>query len=349
MCVCVYVCGCVFACVQRYLFTVSRNFNGLYLCKRNSWALWNPSLPLSRRIGPEELTEHVVNSCTTVCSFVCVCVCVCVCEQWFAVELLSRWQTASPVFCLCSSSLLSFLPSFPFVPSSPWSTWSTNGSETAVKIILSNKAWSWLSQSAAVRCLRLCFSWKSTLPRKSPQSLQCCFNFVHFLRLQGYPFAMDTAAPAKRPTARPERGEERVQTPSSHPSLLQSLEISPGHSPHLFSPSSSLLVFIPFQTKAQNISIRLSLLLLFPFLKKKSSSILLFLSPCHSWLKLSSWSSASPLLSPPITLSEGRNAAKLISSVKLTASNHETMSSLVSCVDILGHKTNSWPFCGYMW
>lgn len=33
---------------------------------------------------------------------------------------------------------------------------------------------------------------------------------------------------------------------------------------------------------------------------------------------------------------------------ELTARNHEMMSSLVSCMDIPGHKTNSRTFCGYV-
>jgi len=72
------------------------------------------------------------------------------------------------------------------------------------------------------------------------------------LSLQGYPRAMDTTGSAKRLTARSERGEERVQAPSSHPSLFQSLDFSPSHTVHLFSslpPHNS--VFILLQTKAQ--------------------------------------------------------------------------------------------------
>lgn len=92
------------------------------------------------------------------------------------------------------------------------------------------------------------------------KSLQCCFNFAPFVCLQGYPYAMDTAGSAKRLTARPERREERVQTPSSQPSLFQSLEFSPGQTLHLFSslPPLGFLFLFFFKQKHPYFNLSLS-------------------------------------------------------------------------------------------
>lgn len=119
--------------------------------------------------------------------------------------------------------------------------------------------------------------------------------------LQGYPYAMDTTGPAKRRTAKPERREERVQTPSSHPSLFQSLDFSPSHTVHLFSslPPHTALCFYSPSNKSTNISICLFLFF--------------FLFRHRSWPKLILWSSVSPLALITHHAVWERNKANLIS------------------------------------
>lgn len=84
----------------------------------------------------------------------------------------------------------------------------------------------------------------------------------------------------------------------------------------IYSPLSLLLAFCFYSSsnKSTHISICLSLLPLIHFFFlffNPAPSFFVFLY--RSWLWLSSWSSASPLLSSPIAPSERENAAKLIS------------------------------------
>lgn len=119
-------------CMQQCLFTVSRNFNGLWFCKWNSWALWNPSFPL-RKIIPLKLTERVVKTLSLcVCACVCVSLCVwrrdlCVCLElngdWLLIYCKSGRQLLLSLACAfaCASLLPSFLSLVPppVLPLSP--------------------------------------------------------------------------------------------------------------------------------------------------------------------------------------------------------------------------------------
>lgn len=148
----------------------------------------------------------------------------------------------------------------------------------------------------------------------------------------------------QRLTARPKRQEEWEQTPSPHPCLLQSFEISPNHTLQLFSfllPYRSLSLFC-FKRKAQ-------------IFQSVSFLFLSFIIPLHlsfSFHVILGRNSARGLRPhrsshhPSHRLREKCGHSNKLRD--LAARNHEMMSSLVRCVDIPGHKTHSSPLCGYM-
>lgn len=185
---------------------------------------------------------------------------------------------------------------------------------------------------------------KSTRPQKSPPSLQCCFNFAPLVCLQGHPYAMATTGSAKRLAARPERREEWVQTPSFHPSLFQSLEFSPSHTFHLFSslPPVSLCFHSPSNKSTKYFNLSLTSFFPFPFSIPLHPFLFhLHLSVIMSFLaevQLVVFGLTAYLITHHTVWEKHSQANKLR---EVTARDHEMMSSLVSCKDILGHKTNS--------
>ncbi len=277
---------------------------------------------------------------------VCVCVCVCVCGiKWcLAIGLLSKLHTESllfrsllPVFPVLSP--LFFSPPLCFSQRSPWSK---NESETAVKIILAQCL---LIYSRCDASDFFVFHDKSPLARKSPQSLQSCFNLAPFECCRVTHMQWILCVPPKTVCQAREK-RRTVQTPSCHPSEFQSWIFSMPYTPLILlsSPLSLFCFYSPSKGKHKYFNLSLSFPV-FPFL------ILLHLS--FSLHVILGWSSARGLRPhcsshhPSHRLKEKCSLAYKLRD--LAARKHEMMSSLVRCVDVPGHETNSMPFCGYMW
>lgn len=164
------------------------------------------------------------------------------------------------------------------------------------------------SQSVAVRCLRLCFSRRKKKRPASKNPLKVCSIALTLLLLcvcrvthmQWIPQALpEGALPGQREE---KNGCKLLLLIPLYFSLLNSLPAT--HS--IYSPLS--LLFAPSLYSPSNKSTTISICLS----SYPSSSLPLFLPPLHlsfsfsyhSWLRLSSWSSASPLLSSPVALPE---------------------------------------------
>lgn len=183
----------------------------------------------------------------------------------------------------------------------------------------------------------LLFTKKSTLPWKSPQSVQCCFNSGPFVCMcvSGLPICNRYHRFCQKADCQA-REERRAGANSLFSSLSISVSwlLSRPHSPFVLPPHPSLFLF-SFKQKQKYFFFFSSLFFLIPL---HLSSILLGRSSARG---LRPHRSSHH---PPHRLREKRSQANKLRD--LTARNHEMMSSLLSGVDIPGHKANSRPFRG---